>query len=347
MKVKVEDLLKALNQVRPALATKELIPEMTHFIFDGETVSTYDDQISISFPFESDFEFSVKGNDFYNIISKLDTDKEVTLSLDGETVKVKQGGRSAKFAQTDEKALEPYLDSLFEAMNAEFEELPNDFVNGLSMCYPCASGDPSTGILACVMIEDDRIISTDRIRVGVYKLSSAIDSRVIIKASAAHKLVGYDLTHYHVSNSWVHFMCDSGAVFSIRLIEPEEDNLPDFEYLIKETDKSKVKVTIPEKIKELIDFTSIMSEDEIYYKKAYFTVEDKKIRIKCKTKGRGEASATIKMKKAVSKKKIEFVINPTFLLYAVGLTKVLKFTKEKVLLKAGGFNYLIALYGDD
>jgi hypothetical protein len=309
-------------------------------------VSTYDDQISISYPFETEFPFSVKGSDFHSIISKLNPDKPVTIIQVEDTVKVKQGSRIAKFAQTDEKALEPYLDSLFESMNAEFEELPKDFITALSMCYPCASGDPSTGILACVLIEGDRIISSDRNRIGMYKLDSGIDSRIIIKASAAHKLVHYDVTHYHVSDSWVHFMCENNSVFSARLIEPEDD-FPDFEYLIKETAKSKTEVPIPDKIKEVIDFTSIMSEDDVYYKKAHFTVKEDKINIKCETKGRGSASASLKLKKAISKDVLKFTINPTFLLYAVGLTKVLKFTEDKVLLQAGNFNYLIALYGDD
>ncbi|MDY6957870.1 MAG: hypothetical protein SVK08_01800 [Halobacteriota archaeon] len=346
MILQVKDLLDAMNQVRPALAQKDLVPQMTHYIFDGEMLSAYDDQISISFPFETEFSFSVKGNDFHNIISKLNPEKPVTITKEENEVKVKQGGRVAKFAQTDEKTLEPYLDSLFESMSAEFEELPKDFVTGLAMCYPCASGDASTGILACVLISGRRIISSDRIRIGMYKLDSDIDSQIIIKASAAHKLVSYDVTHYHVSDSWVHFMCENNSVFSARLIEPEDD-FPDFEYLIEETAKSKTKVPIPDKIKEIIDFTSIMSEDDVYYKKAHFTVNEDKINIKCESKGRGSASATLKLKKKITDKKIRFTINPTFLLYAVGLTKTLKFTEEKVLLQAGNFNYLLALYGDD
>jgi len=231
MEIQVKDLLFALDQVKPALAQKELVPEMTHFIFDGEMVSTYDDQISISYPFETEFPFSVKGNDFYSIISKLNPDKPLTIVQGENEIKVKQGSRIAKFAQIEEKALEPYLDSLFESMNTEFEELPKNFVTGLSMCYPCASGDPSTGILACVLIEGCRIISSDRARVGMYELESDIASRIIIKASAAHKLVHYDITHYLISDSWVHFMCENNSVFSARMIEPEGD-FPDFEYLI-------------------------------------------------------------------------------------------------------------------
>ena len=346
MELQVKDLLFALDKVKPALAQKELVPEMTHFIFDGDMISTYDDQISISYPFETEFPFSVKGNDFYSIVSKLNPDKPLTIIQVENEVKVKQGNRIAKFAQIEEKALEPYLDSLFESMNAEFEELPKDFVTGLAMCYPCASGDPSTGILACVLIEGRRIISSDRVRVGMYKLESDIAPRVIIKASAAHKLVQYDVTHYHVSDSWVHFMSEDNSIFSARMIEPEDD-FPDFEYLIEEANKSKMKVPIPDEIKEIIDFTSIMSEDDVYYKKAYFTVDENKINIKCTSKGRGSASASLKLKKAVSEKQLKFTINPTFLMYAVGLTKMLKFTDNKVLLQAGNFNYLLALYGDD
>ena len=59
MKIEREELLKVLSAIRPGLAKKDIVEQATHFIFTGQEVLTYNDQICISYPFETDFECSV------------------------------------------------------------------------------------------------------------------------------------------------------------------------------------------------------------------------------------------------------------------------------------------------
>ena len=345
MKVKAEELLKALETVKPALAQKDIVPEMTHFVFDGNYLSAYDDKISISVEFQSDQTFCVKGDDLFNIISKLNKEKEVTITKKKDKVTVKQGRRSATLATSEGTFINEYIESVHDSISEEFSELPEDFVKGLSMCYPCASGDASSGVFNCVSVENNRILSSDRNRIGVYYLGSDIDEPFLIKASAVHKLVNYEITHYLVADKWVHFLTENDIIFSIRKVDAE-DGFPDFIYLIEQAEKAKNKIDLPEEMKDMIDFASIMSEADVYYKKAFITIDGDKLTVKCKTKERGSAIASTKLKKS-SKKKIEFVINPTFLLYTIGLAKSIKVDGKKALLTAGDFKYLVALFGDD
>ena len=55
-------MLEALGTVRPALATKDLIEELTHVWFDGESIMAYNDaDLGIQVPFESPFQGGIRG----------------------------------------------------------------------------------------------------------------------------------------------------------------------------------------------------------------------------------------------------------------------------------------------
>jgi DNA polymerase III sliding clamp (beta) subunit (PCNA family) len=55
-------MLAALNTVRPALASKDLIEELTHCWFDGKTVTAYNDaDLGIQVPFASPFKGGIRG----------------------------------------------------------------------------------------------------------------------------------------------------------------------------------------------------------------------------------------------------------------------------------------------
>lgn len=55
-------MLEALNLVKPALASKDLIEELCHVWFDGKTVTAYNDaDLGIQAPFESPFKGGIRG----------------------------------------------------------------------------------------------------------------------------------------------------------------------------------------------------------------------------------------------------------------------------------------------
>lgn len=56
-------MLEALNTVKPALAAKDLIEELTHVWFDGETMTAHNDaDLGIQVPFKTDFKGGVRGS---------------------------------------------------------------------------------------------------------------------------------------------------------------------------------------------------------------------------------------------------------------------------------------------
>ena len=61
-------LLDALNKTAPALALRDHIPIFTHFCFDGENVTTYNDVIGIQTPCKTDVVGAVPGKVFQKMV---------------------------------------------------------------------------------------------------------------------------------------------------------------------------------------------------------------------------------------------------------------------------------------
>ena len=78
MKIATSKIKEALAIVKPALANKEILEQTTSFAFLNGRVVTYNDEISISHPFESDFEGAVKAEELYGLLSRT-TKEEVSL----------------------------------------------------------------------------------------------------------------------------------------------------------------------------------------------------------------------------------------------------------------------------
>lgn len=56
-------MLDALNTCKPALAVKDLVEELTHVWFDGETMTAYNDaDLGIQVPFKTDFKGGIRGS---------------------------------------------------------------------------------------------------------------------------------------------------------------------------------------------------------------------------------------------------------------------------------------------
>ena len=62
MKLERLVMLEAINMVKPALATKDLIEALTHIWFDGEPITAYNDtDLGIQVPFQIDFKGGLRG----------------------------------------------------------------------------------------------------------------------------------------------------------------------------------------------------------------------------------------------------------------------------------------------
>jgi len=278
MKLNKSDLLDALEKVKPGLANREIIEQSTCFTFLGDRVVTYNDEISVSHPVKGlNVTGAVKAQTLYAFLNKIKKD-EVDFEWKENQIVIKAGRAKAGLLFENEVKL-PLEEELGEIEN--WVPLPDKFVEGLKLCYPCASRDMSRAILTCIHLTGDIIEASDTFQIIRYRLPSEIISgeSILIPATSVRELVKYDVKEMACTEAWIHFRTDEGTVFSARTIEGEfPDTAPHMEI---EGDEFR----FPDTMREALDKAIVFARDDLSLEEiSVVTVEVKPQRITIKAK---------------------------------------------------------------
>lgn len=95
-----EKFLGALKRVQPALGRGDLLPQLSHLWFDGQSVSAFDDCISISVPLKIAFKGGVAGDILTSIVDRAGGD-DVEISLEKQAAHFKVGRTNLKLGIMD------------------------------------------------------------------------------------------------------------------------------------------------------------------------------------------------------------------------------------------------------
>lgn len=135
-----KQLSERLARVKPALASNDLIPALTHLWFLGGEVMAYNDAVAISAPCEVDLSGMVPGATLMAVL-QTSRAKDVELRAAEGEVLVKAASARIKLP------LLPIDSPLFEMPDADGEEaLPassKDFVDAVAACLRSVVADPS------------------------------------------------------------------------------------------------------------------------------------------------------------------------------------------------------------
>lgn len=131
MKISRHEMLAALDAAKPALASKSLIDELTHFWFMKGSLLTFNDILGMDVPFEAPIEGGIKGALLLGLLSNSKA-KEVTITeLENEEVEFKAGAAKLrlallsldravwKFPKINSKQLLPISDKFVKAISAQ------------------------------------------------------------------------------------------------------------------------------------------------------------------------------------------------------------------------------------
>ena len=88
-------LLKKLNTVKPAVSAQSYIPVLKHFMFDGKTVTAYNDVSAISVSLEAEFKGCVPADLLIKTLNSLSSDT-VIFEIQNESLLVKSGRSKIK-----------------------------------------------------------------------------------------------------------------------------------------------------------------------------------------------------------------------------------------------------------
>ncbi len=304
MKINVKDLVEALSIVRPAVLNKgTLVEQANHYLFTGKEVVAYNDVISIRFPFATDFKGSVKASLLDAVLREINNE-EVDFSLVENKFVIKSKQIKSELSVLTHLDL---LDQL-PIVNDKWSDVPEGFIEGISLCRFSASKDMTQPILSCVGVDGNNIFSSDDVRISWAVFKGKKREKFLIPASAVDELVNFSICKYQIESSWVHFKTDKDAVFSSRKVEgryPDPSSFFDIQGL---------EINFPAELKQVVDSIGRFSEGKLIFDSLISLFLDKNF-IVCKADfSEGFVEKKIEIgKKSLVKTPVEFKINPYFL----------------------------------
>lgn len=132
------DLLDAMSQAKPALSSQDYVPVLTHFVFDGETLRSYNDSLGIQVEFPSELKCALPGSLLQSLVSKYSSE-ELKFEVGSDKVEMKCGRNRTMLSYLELKdAIDwmPQEGSSFAEFKAD-----GQFIKGIDRCRLFCSGN--------------------------------------------------------------------------------------------------------------------------------------------------------------------------------------------------------------
>lgn len=169
-------LLKIANLIRPALATQDYIPALTHIKFDGQFATAYNDISAIVVQAEVDIKRCVPGDLLIRALG----------SFGGETVALAYDDKNSSLLLSSGRSklklpTMPTADFPFEVPSDQAPEITmtKDMIKGIEQCLLSVGNDPTHPAQMGVTLEVDGegravMFSTDNFTISRYQTSTKI-----------------------------------------------------------------------------------------------------------------------------------------------------------------------------
>lgn len=324
--IKTSELISALSKIRSGISTKGLIEGFANYSLDNDFIRTYNDHVCISYPFKTNVVASVKAEDLNAVLNKIDGET-IELSVVDNSLLIKGGNTKAGLIKTDGVKHIP--------ITGEWKDLPEDFLQGLSLCSFSAADTMSMGILYCIYVNKNTIYSSDNFRISKYSLKQEMSDVFLIPAKSAEEVVKFKVDKYLLDESWVHFKSSLGVIFSCRIVNG----------VYKDVDKYfevEGKEFILPDIKKYVDSSLVMADGKREFEKRIeMNLSKDQITL------RGETETGWIESKVPCKLDIEdsfkVAINPIFLIEVLNKSTSITIIKGRALFKSENFQHVMVL----
>lgn len=333
MKVKKAELMAALELVKPGLASKDIIAQSTSFVFTGTHLITYNDEIAISLPFESEIEGAVRAKELHSLLSKI-KDDELDIEAKGNELIIK--GKKKKAGVKLETEITLPMDEFFVG-DSKITRMPDDFLYAANIASKCAASDMSKPILTCICIDGDCVYASNDFTIIRATMESEFETdQILVPAAAIKFLVKYDVVEVSTTNGWVHFHTEDELIFSSRTYAGD---FPDVdEYLEVEGED----LQFPNAILEMLDTARVFTADATADEFINIVVENKKMTVK----GEGEFGWFEEVTNCrYNGDRIEFGVDPAFLVDILKDLKKCVVGENTLLFQGENFDHVVSLVG--
>ncbi len=265
MKFVRTEMLDTLKMIEPAIAPRELVGQLVHIWFSGETVTAYNDVIGIEAPFATDFKGGLRGSVLLGILSNSGAaNVEVNEGKEGEML-IKAAGAHVNLALLPESDL-PFA---FPARVDKLTSFDDKFVEALNRVLISVGSDTSVPDQLGVTVIDEgpklQLLTTDSNTISSMRIAKPkgwVVERVTIPTVFCSELQrickgGGDLS---ISDNDIIAKSPSGVRLFSRLVAIERPLK--FNETIKKMAPPDMKmlVPIPEMLKRALDRVSVLMD---------------------------------------------------------------------------------------
>ena len=306
MEIKKKELAKILSGLKPGLAKREIIEEMVHFIFTGERVLTFNDEITISYPFKTDFQCSVNAKDMLDGLSKAKSENIEMSFIEGQLDLICKDQDIFMNASMDDEVKNIAMDVIEATEQSDWKSVPEDFTDAMYLAMFSASRDETDESFQGICVSDQYIYSSDKLRVTQCKMTAPMEF-FVIRAPIANDLKGFKLKTYCLTENWVNFKTEDDILFSVKKMGDEWPIEDAVNFLKLEGSRFRLPDTLQAAAQDLITWTE---GDMDFHKTVKVTMENNLIVLE----GRKESGL---MRKRVmleyQRDPIVFLISPVYL----------------------------------
>jgi DNA polymerase III sliding clamp (beta) subunit (PCNA family) len=337
MKLKRSDLIQALEKVKPGLANNEIMEQSTHFVFDGETIRTYNDEITIKQIFKSGLNGAVSAKEFYNLFKKIPDDEISVTQKDSKWIF--KGARKQITFNVDEEIKIPQIDPP-GYRSKEWDKLPANFSDAARTCVFSASRNMTMVALTGILFSGDNAYSSDNFRATKMELDTPVKKDFLLSAAAASSLINYNPSKCCTDTNWLHFINKEKTSFSCRRLDEEYP-----EAVFGVFDVKGKKISLPPELKGVAERASDLVSGEFEYDKS-INLNFTKGKLECIGEGaNGHYREDLDMK--YNGKKIHASIQPDLLIAIIDKLQDAILGENIIIFKGQGFDHLILLASNE
>lgn len=256
------ELVKTLELVKPALATKNLVPIFQCFNFTPGSVTAYNDTVAITGPCELEEACGINGSTLLGMLSSMSAE-EVTLELDNQNAILTTGKSVTKMP------FEPEDNFLFKEPTGKWDmKIPftQSLFEAMELCLETVSVDETQAALHGVTIDGSYMFSCNGDTITSVSLKDKAKTRVLMPTPFCEAVVklwsSLKMTKgtLQFNDEWVFANFEDWAVYG-RVLEVQSPI--DFDALIKRTVKTKTPTqAVPEEFLEALSRARVLADPE-------------------------------------------------------------------------------------
>ena len=319
MKADRKELLGILKAVKPSVPKSGDDADIVNtVIFTGTDVVAFARDGFIAWPFTTDFQAAMPINELIKLLTS--KAEEVTLDLAKGMLSVTGKGMRAGLKIPVISHLMADVKGLMSIVEGEpWYGLPDDFIQGLSLCMNIADKGSAWDHRRNVHITSERITASSGARVAEYVFAEAMGIPGVTLLSVENskrlvKLKKENVNRYRLDGNWLVFLTESDVVMGAKVLyDLPLDPIAD---IFQKAEAESKTYTLPDGVADQVPLAKIMASNS-----PYVSVSLEKGKVVLTGDGvRGWSEAVLDDPDFAPEPEVVFSINAEFLIEVLGYT---------------------------